>query len=50
MQRIERLLERKIFLKRQHIEIIRREVEDLKGELKKIRNKSLSIGERWKSK
>ncbi len=37
MKRMERFLERKIFLKRQHVEIIRREIEDLKRELKKIR-------------
>jgi len=39
MKRVERFLERKIFLKRQHVEIIRREIEDLRRELKKENRK-----------
>jgi hypothetical protein len=39
MTRAERLLERKLFLKQKHIEIIRREVADIKAELKKLRAK-----------
>lgn len=36
MTKTEKLLERKIFLKQQHIQIIRREVKDLKSELKRL--------------
>ena len=44
MKRMERFLEKKIFLKKQHREIINREIEDLKRELKK--NQSISKGKR----
>lgn len=40
MRKAERFLERKIFLKRQHIEIIRREIRDLQSELKRLRTGS----------
>jgi hypothetical protein len=38
---LEKFLERKIFLKRQHIEIIRRELQILKGELQRARKAEL---------
>lgn len=37
MKRLEKLLERRIFLKRQHLEIIRGEIRDIRSELKKLR-------------
>ena len=37
MKRLERLLERRISLKRQHMQIIRGEIRDLERELKRLR-------------
>jgi hypothetical protein len=45
----EKFLERKIFLKRQHIEIIRKELQILKGELKRARKAELKRKERIQS-
>ena len=42
MKRMERFLEKKkIFLKKQHREIISREIEDLRRELKKIKGEKM---------
>lgn len=37
MKRLEKLLERRISLKKQHLEVIRGEIRDIRRELKKLR-------------
>jgi len=36
MKGLQKLLERRIFLKKQHIQILRNEIDELRGELKKM--------------